>query len=390
MNKKITALLAGMAFCVAAVAQGVTYRDYVAQIEKNNPSLAALKKQYEANIVANKVGLTPPDPEAEFEPMFNGEMELRATQSFAFPTQYIQMSKLAKLNNKKSELDYYANIYIVMQNVNTVFVNAVYYNKKMALLEENYNNALKVERYVAKSFEQGDANVLDNNRAKALVLEAQAQKESAAAEYNAVKRQIEALNNGTPLEIADTNYPIFKIGDEHTFVERALASSYLIRIADADSLIAKRQLTLSKNSWLPNLTVGYKYAYNGQMPSESVNGLVVGISVPLWANNNKVRHARLQYEATVAANRDNRLKQKALFEAMAETYRSNYLNMNKYREYLAGNNSAEAILKALQAGEISVLDYYVEYTAQNAIRLNLLEYERQLFVVSAEMQSYLY
>lgn len=368
----------------------VSFNQFVQEVESRNPSLIALKKQYEANIVGNRVGLAPDDPEVGFEPMFNGETEVTAVQSFAFPTMYFKMSKLAKLSTKRSEMEYYSNIYNTLLNIRSVAIDAIYYNKKLILLEEVYQNAVKVEKFMLKRFENGDANIIDKNKVIAMLMEAVAQKNTALSEYQSLQKQIAALNMSEELKIIDTSYPLFKIGEKESYVERALQESYAIKIANMDSLIAQQQIKISRNSWLPNLNVGYKYVFERNVPNSGSSGIIVGISVPLWKNLNKVKHSKLQYEATKAEMVSTKLNTKAFLEALVSTYSSSVENMDRYSDYLKDNNSSSAILKALELGEISVMEYFVEANSITEIKLNLLEYERTAYNTAAQMQAYLY
>lgn len=377
-------------FSSNAQVKEVNFNQFVQEVESNNPSLIALKKQYEASIVGNRVGLAPSDPEVNFEPLFNGETEITAVQSLAFPTMYFKMSKLAKLSTQRQQMEYYSNIHNTLLIIRNIGVDAIYYNKKLLLLEEVYQNALKVENFMTKRFENGDANIMDKNKVKAMVMDANAQKNSALSEYKSLERQIVALNMSKELKIVDTNYPLFKIGDAESYVERALAESYAIRIANMDSLIAQQQIKISKHSWLPNINIGYKYVLESASPQSSIGGVVVGLSVPLWQNLNKVKYSRLQYEATKAEMLATKLNTKAFLEGLVSTYQSSVENMERYREHLKENNSSSAILKALELGEISVMEYFVEANTITDIKLNLLEYERAAYNTAAQMQAYLY
>ena len=77
--KKILIIILTLSIVVPTTAQKIgSYKDYVETVSKNNSALKALSLTLDAQKSANRVGITPSDPEVETAPLFDGSLELIA------------------------------------------------------------------------------------------------------------------------------------------------------------------------------------------------------------------------------------------------------------------------------------------------------------------------
>lgn len=116
-------------------------------------------------------------------------------------------------------------------------------------------------------------------------------------------------------------------------------------------------------------------------------GFTVGISIPLWENKNRVKQAKVAVSA--AESREADRKQQFYSQLQSLYNRANGLKViaEKYRQSLANVNNTDLLKKALDTGEISLLDYIVEiglyYTTVN----QALEAERDYQKAIAELSA---
>ena len=87
-----------------------------------------------------------------------------------------------------------------------------------------------------------------------------------------------------------TTMPEFAaITDYKSFEALALANDADIKTAEASLKTAEMDMKIQKSEWLPNLTVGYR---RNTEEGEPVNGMMVGMSFPLYSNSKKIKAAR--------------------------------------------------------------------------------------------------
>jgi outer membrane protein TolC len=86
----------------------------------------------------------------------------------------------------------------------------------------------------------------------------------------------------------------------------------------------------------------------------------LGVSVPLWENKNRVKQAKTAVVAAQARETDS--KQQFYNQLQIQYNRALGLKntAEAYRKSLTMTNSTELLKKALDAGEISLLNYMVE------------------------------
>ncbi len=115
---------------------------------------------------------------------------------------------------------------------------------------------------------------------------------------------------------------------------------------------------MSRSEWLPSLTMGYR---RNTAPGESANGFVVGLSFPVWSTSQRTRAARArQTAAELRADDESRRLESSL---EARKYRELRVILEKtiaaYDPELMTRTLA-LLAKAVDAGQITVLDYFTE------------------------------
>ena len=115
-------------------------------------------------------------------------------------------------------------------------------------------------------------------------------------------------------------------------------------------------LKVQKNEWLPNISLGYR---RNTEQGEAINGVLVGVSFPLYSNSRQMKAARERKESAELQ------VAQAKHEAVA-TLRSSYEQLQGLQQVIDHSDvkllqeSLTLFAKALQQGEITALAYYVE------------------------------
>ena len=143
-----------------------------------------------------------------------------------------------------------------------------------------------------------------------------------------------------------------------------------------------KELRLSKNKSLPDLIAGYNYQ---GVAGSNFFGLYAGISIPLWNNRNKVKAAQTNFAYRQTYGGARTMVAYAGFEKQYNNYQ---ILLDKFQEYqatLGGMNSDALLLRAYELGEISYMEYYLELQFYRQAYDSMLEMEKQLNQLKAEI-----
>ena len=389
--KKIITLLLALVVCTSVEAQQTnSYSEYMTEIKSNNPALKSLELTLKAQSRENRIGNTPSDISVSVEPTFGGDISTSVGIDFLFPTMYYQMKKLAVEKTKKNEFDYYVATYAQLQNIDLAYLQAIYANKKVDVLNELVENNKTISTFFEVSLDNGSATILEVNKTKGELITSISVVYEAQAEKQNNNELIKALNGGIEYDVNSMSYPMFNIGAIDTYVERALEKSYEMLSIAADSIIAVRNVKVNKHSWAPNIGIAYKNNVTPNNSALTTNGVEAVVSIPIWQNMHKVRAAKLQYSATVENNRKTRLDIIAKLESLKNSLYMTIKNYEMHNKYFESTSTVELLKKSLQEKELSVIDYYTEINFITGIRLQQLDYEYQMMVLTAQMQNLLY
>lgn len=97
------------------------------------------------------------------------------------------------------------------------------------------------------------------------------------------------------LNLGLTDYPDVPLpADFGPLCDELLASDPTLLALQNDGEAARRQLSVSRQGWLPDLELGYRRNTESGHP---LNGVVVGFSFPIFQNHGKVKMARSQLQS---------------------------------------------------------------------------------------------
>jgi len=150
--------------------------------------------------------------------------------------------------------------------------------------------------------------------------------------------------------------------------------------------IASKQTLLAKNQILPKLNLGYRYL-NSDI-NKSFNGIKLGISIPLWESRNKVKFAKLNQ----LSQESQLLSQEKLILSDIQKNYQNYkglkASLDEYRLILDGNNMNELLKKALDFGQISSIEYFMESIYFYDSYDTYLQVEKEYHLAVADLLKY--
>ena len=362
-------------------------------IETNNKSLQANTKMTDAQKLEAQTGKFLANPSVEWEQMWGNrnnpgsEYTLTVKQSLDFPTTYSNKNKLANLKANTIGFQSAAYRQQLLLNAKQTCIEIIYLRKQKSLLDERLANAETMFALYKKRFESGDANQLELNKIQLELLNAQNQSRLNKAALTAAEEQLRNLNGGKPITFDATDYPA---GEELINFDQ-LQAAFMDADPNLKSLtgnqeIANREVKLSRSLTLPKFDVGYKR--NAASDHVASNGFMVGVSIPLFENKNTVKKAKAQAEFATASLEDNRLNLKTNLQQLYQQAEALQISRADYAKVLEQQRNIELLNKALNAGQLSVIDYFTELSTIYYSHQSYLDVEKEYHSILAQLYQY--
>lgn len=377
---------------IAAQAQS-GYETVLQQIEANNTTLAALRQQTEAQKLGNRTGLAPANPEVEFSYLWGNpsvignRTDVGITQTFDFPTAYSHRSKIANLQNENAELQYKVERQNILLSAKKACIELMYYNA----LAREYAVRLQIAERIAEStktkLDKGETNILEHNKAQLNLTTLQAEVVQIETERAALLSELKLLNGGKEItgEILNSEFRIQNSELPSNFEEwysQAEAKSPALQYVSTQIEIGKHEVKHNRAMGLPKMSAGYM---SEKVVGEHFQGVSVGVSIPLWENKNRVKQAKAQVQAAETIFEDSKLQFYSRLQALYAKAASLQQNAQKLRQSLTDNNNGPLLKKALDAGEISLLNYLLEIEFYYDAISKTSEAERDYELAAAEL-----
>lgn len=362
------------------------------QIEQNNLSLRAHSSLTEARTLDARTANQLPNPQVQYvhawgtpaEAGQNGE--LVATQSFDFPTAYARRSQMAKMQRSHFTADHALVRQQTLLEAKQLCIDLIALRRQKAVADERAQNAERIAEVYTSRLNAGKGNILEKNRADMELTAARNAVSMLQIEIEAAENRLRTLNGGEPIVFTDTEYAplaeLLPLADMEALYSTA-DPALLVTASQVE--MAEQSVKVERAKTLPQFTVGYKLAHS---TGQHFNGVVVGMSVPIFSGYRNTRAAKAQAAYAEAehlsAVNDVRTSLAAMYERMEvlersiAEYRQIESEMSDYRSYLS---------RAIEAGQISIIDYYSSLANYYDVVSARIDFERQLQQVHAEITS---
>ena len=360
-------------------------------IEQNNKDLKAGASQTEAFKWQARTENNLPDPEVTYSHLWGNKEgmgftgEFIASQSFNFPTLYAQRNKLNESRFRSFDAQYAVSRQQILLQAQQACLDLIYLNQLQALLDERLANAEALSRFYASQLEKGATNIIETNKIDLELLNARNEARQNEAARQAKLEELTALNGGVPVAFADTVYRLAweYPSDFEAFRVEALASLPEMQALQSDQAAASRSVAVSKQQWLPNLTLGYRM--NPSSGGDRYNGVLVGISIPLFSNRGKVKQAKAErFYAETKVQSFTDTETAALRQVWVQAGKLK-ASADEYASVLRQQNNITLLNKAIQAGQISMIEYFVNVTTFYQSMQNYLQLQNEYQKAMAQL-----
>ena len=336
----------------------------LSSIEENNTTLKALREQVEADKLQNKTGIFLDDPEVGFNYLWGNpsntgnRTDFSVSQTFDIPTITGMKSRLANGRNNLVEWQYKADRMNILLEAKQYCIELIYYNSLLKELYLRLEHAETIAKGYKDRMDRGDVSILEYNKVNLNLSTIQGEISRMEVERDALLAQLKRLNGGIDVVFNDADYGSRELPlNFNDWYVQAEDKNPVLAYVRNEIEVSQKQVSLSKAMNLPKFTAGYM---SEKVVGQRYQGVSLGISIPLWSNKNQVKQAK----ASVAAAQSREADTKQQFFSQLQIQYSKAMGINttadKYRKSLANLNNTILLKKALDAGEISLLDYMVE------------------------------
>ena len=330
-------------------------------VEQHNTTLIALRHETEAAKVGNHTNLNLPNPEVEFGYLWGSpssighRKDVSAVQSFDFATVTGAKRRLARQQDALADWQYKESRMQLLLEAHHLCLDAIYYNAMCKELMQRKQYAEEITSAQQKRLEQGDINRIEYNQVKLDLAAVCAELMRCNTERAAVMAELQRLNGGEPLLIEATDYPAVAIANDfEAWYAEAEQKSPALAYVKQQIDVANRELAVRRADGLPTVSLGFMGEY---VSGENYQGVKVGMSIPLWANKNRVRQAKAEVEAAKARQTDARQQFYSRLHNLFVQQRGLRQVVQSYKEALRATDNTSLLKKALDAGSISTMDY---------------------------------
>jgi len=360
-------------------------------IEENNTTLQSLRESAEAHKLENKTGIYLENPEVGFDYLWGNPSDIgkrtdfSVMQSFDMAIITGMKSKTANKQNVLVDWQYKADRMNILLEAKQYCIDLIYYNALRKELDLRLQHARTIVNGYGDRLNSGDVSRLEYNKAQLNLSSVLGEISRIDVERNALLEQLKRLNGGKDIVLDDDRYdevllpPLFD-----DWFERTAAQNPLLAYARQEVEVSKQQVSLNRMQGLPSLSAGYM---SEKVVGEQFQGLSVGISIPLWENKNRVKQAKAAVRAAESRAADSRLQFYNQLQLLYNRTAGLKVATEKYQQSLEMANSTELLKKALDAGEISLLEYMVEMGLYYDTINHVLETERDFQKAFAELSA---
>ena len=124
---------------------------------------------------------------------------------------------------------------------------------------------------------------------------------------------------------------------------------------------------------------------NPSSGGERFNGFIVGVSIPLFSNRNKVKQAKAEHYAANQRLSGTMKTQTAALHQLWTKAGELKKSVDEYAVVLKQQNSIALLNKAIQAGQLSMVEYFVNVTTFYQSMQNYLQLQNDYQKTLAEM-----
>lgn len=384
--------LSALVLCVSLANAQKAYQQTLDSIEANSKLLLSLQKKAFADKTSNNAGSLWANPELETGFLFGvndaseHRLDISISQEIDFPTVYSNKKKIRNLNNNLIDTEYETLRNELLFETQQICTDLVYCSIKMDYLTQCLTNAKAIAEGFKKRLDVGDANILDFRNAQMNFIDIKNEYEMVALEHERLLGMLKSLNGGEEISFEQKEYDALCLPtDFEEWLETTMQNNPFLAQISIQNDVNERNVRLAKSEWIPRINIGYmleKEADGGY------HGPTLGFSLPFWGNARTVNSAKALSESTKASLESETLSFKNEMYTLYLKAKSLNDNINAINELFNDNDSRDLLRKALDNGEMTIVDYLVELEFYHETQLKLIDLQYEFNKIMIELHRF--
>ena len=368
-----------------------SFNDILKTIEENNKDIQAGRKLVESKSFEYRQDNLPGGPELSYGYFPNnstvpGTKEVfEVSQTFQMPCFYRNHKAYANLMISQEEFNQLILKQNVLSQAKSLLIEYVYLMKKISIADKRLKFADDIHNAYLIRLEVGDANALEINKAKLHLMQVQKQEKTTRSNIHAIREKLKNLNGGNDIDISVDNYPLENLVELDSLLFDRLSKDPELLYSQKAVEASEKQLKVTKNLQLPEFSLGYG---SETVADEKFRGVLVGISVPLWSSKRAIQKAKVESEyfdlSNVSLN-ESKIAETRIIYDQVQTLKE---NLNSYETVLGSVNNEDLLSQSLEAGEISVIEFFTEMFYYYEIYDDFLVVEKDYYQALTELYKY--
>lgn len=352
---------------------------------ENNKELIAAREAVQVALLAAGTGNTPPDPELEFGYLFDrpevtgNRVDFRVSQELDFPSAYFHRSRMRKIRNRQAELEYIRIRQAVLLRARQLWIERIYLVQAEALVSERLRQAEEINKHFRLKVAEGEAGKLAFSHSNLQTVVMNGTLDKVRSEIRTNQIAMEEISGGSRVTVTELRFPVHVPIDADTLI-RVYGESPDLLYHDQILLMRNEQMDLAFSQHLPRFSAGY---YSETVIDQNFRGFEVGVSVPLWENQNRLKQAKSELLYAEADLQRYELHQRTEVMRNLDLLESLNGRILLLEEALTDDSGLDALALALENGEISLTEYFYASGLYFENQQLLLEYKRDRLMTEA-------
>ncbi|MBK8291037.1 MAG: TolC family protein [Flammeovirgaceae bacterium] len=391
MKKYIILLFASVTWSLTGAAQ-TNVDNVISQIARNNKSILATQQYWDAQDLQYKTGLTPNNPKVEYDYLpgrpdgAGTQEEFNITQAFDFPTAYGKKNKVSEQQVTQSTFQMMVVRQDILLEAKQVCLELIYLNKINQELTNRLAQVEKVRNSFQEKLAKGEGNILDVNKANLQLITLKSELESSKSSMKQWNHKLTELNGGIEIAFNEAAYSGLPVIPELNELDSIIeANNPIAKVLQQEKVIAQQKIELSKSMALPKIEAGY---HAQSILGQRYQGAHIGLSIPLWENKNRVKFQQATFSHSDLKLQEHKTEHSFYIKQLYEKYQNLKSTVEEYNQVLLKANNSELLNKALQAGQISSIEYFMELSYFYAAYDKLLIKDKELQKTVAELYKF--
>jgi heavy metal efflux system protein len=318
---------------------------------------------------------------------YNSDNSFAISQSFAFPSVYVNRSRLANANVKSSELQYMVSQLDIATQVKQIYWNYVFLTSKQKLLIYQDSLYTGFQRAAELRAKVGETNRLEMITARSQSLEIKNQLYQVTSDIAISSRKLMVLLNSKSLfapSVKELHRIDFTINPDSV---SAINNPYL-NVIKQQIEVSQIQKKLERSQMWPEFNLGwFSQTMVGTQELNGISrdfgqdyrftGFQAGISVPLWFRpyTSRIKAAAIS-ESIAQTNAYNYTKSlTGNYQSLIDEYNKYSATVDYYEKQAVpeANLIIDQATRSYKLGAIDYLDYVLTLNRALAIRQNYLD-----------------